>query len=81
MNVTYLDDRRLPDVDDMLDRVTAEAKRRDEEGGELEEPLPYDPEQLHAARDIDGPSRGQWLRDQQDHDAESGDPDGPEEGA
>lgn len=62
MNVAYLDDRRLPDVDDMLDRVTAEARRRDEADGELEEPLPYDPEQLHAARDIDGPSDGELRR-------------------
>mgnify|MGYP003588186491 CR=1 FL=1 len=57
-NVTYIDDHRAPDVDDMLDRVTAEAERRDEEAG----PLPFDPEQLHAARDIDGPSDGELRR-------------------
>lgn len=48
---------------------------------EPEEPLPYDPEELHAARDVSGPSRGQWLRERQDRDAEAGDADGPEEGA
>lgn len=48
---------------------------------ELEEPLPYDPEELHAAREVPGPSKGQWLRDQQDQDAESGDAEGPEGGA
>lgn len=62
MKVAYLDDRRAPDVDDMLDRVTAEARRQDEAEQELDEPLPFDPEALHAARDIDGPSQGELRR-------------------
>lgn len=81
MTVTHLDDHRAPDVDDMLDRVTAEARRQDESEQELEEPLPFEPEQLHAARHLPGSSKGQWLREEQDRDAESGDPDGPEGGA
>lgn len=60
--VTYLEDHRAPDVDDMLDRVTAEARRQDEAEQEPEEPLPYDPEQLHAARDLPGPSQGELRR-------------------
>ena len=75
-DIAWLDDRRAPDVDDMLDRVTAEARRQDEAERERDEPLPYDPEQLHAARHIDGPSRGEHLHRQveqageesQDHD-------------
>lgn len=65
-DVAWLDDHRAPDVDDMLDRVEKEARRQDE---------------LHAARDLPGVSKGQWLREAQDRDAESGDPDGPEGGA
>ncbi|MGN0100714.1 MAG: hypothetical protein ACI39C_07225 [Dietzia sp.] len=80
-DIAWLEDHRAPAVDDMLDRVTAEARRQDDADGEIEEPLPYDPEQLHAARDLPGPSKGQWLREQQDRYAETGDPDGPEEGA
>lgn len=53
----YLDDHRAPEVDDMLDRVTAEARRQDEADGDRDEPLPYDPEQLHAARGLPGPSK------------------------
>ncbi|MBB1034610.1 hypothetical protein G6031_09440 [Dietzia sp. CQ4] len=62
-DVAWLEDHRAPDVDDMLDRVTAEARRQnaaDEEG--RDEPLPYDPEQLHAARDLPGPSQGELRR-------------------
>ncbi|MBB1023330.1 MULTISPECIES: helix-turn-helix domain-containing protein [unclassified Dietzia] len=80
-DVAWLEDHRAPDVDDMLDRVTTEARRQDEADEERDEPLPYDPEQLHAARDLPGRSKGQWLREQQDRDAEVGDVDGPEEGA
>lgn len=65
-DIAWLDDRRAPDVNDMLDRVTEEAHRSDE---------------LHAARDLPGMSKGQWLREVQDRDAEAGDPDGPEGGA
>lgn len=77
-NVVHLDDHRAPDVDDMLDRVTEEAHRQDEAEQELEEPLPYEPEQLHAARDLPGPSKGELLHrrmeeageESQDHDSE-----------
>ena len=58
MTVTHLDDHRAPDVDDMLDRVTAEAERRDEEEG----PLPFDPPAVHAARDLPGMSEGERRR-------------------
>lgn len=61
-NVAYLDDHRAPDVDDMLDRVTDEARRQEEAEQELEEPLPYEPEQLHAARDLPGMSEGERRR-------------------
>jgi hypothetical protein len=57
-DVAWLDDRRAPDVDEMLEKVAAEAERQDEGG----EPLPYDPADLHAARDIDGPSQGELRR-------------------
>ncbi len=60
--VAYLDDRRAPDVDDMLDRVAAEARRQEEAEQESEEPLPFDPTAVHAARDIDGPSQGELRR-------------------
>lgn len=46
-NVTHLDDHRAPDVNDMLDRVTEEARRQDE---------------LHAARDLPGMSEGERRR-------------------
>ncbi|ODQ97278.1 hypothetical protein BFG51_11450 [Dietzia alimentaria] len=59
--VTYLEDHRAPDVDDMLDRVTAEAKRSDEEE-EPDGPLPFEPHELRAARDIDGPTQGELRR-------------------
>ena len=76
-NVVYLDDDRAPDVDDMLDRVTEEAHRQDEVEQELEKPLPYEPE-LHAARHVPGPSKGERLHrrmeeageESQDHDSE-----------
>lgn len=45
-----------------------------------DEPLPFEPD-LAAARDLSNPSRGQWLRERQDEDAEAGDPEGPEGGA
>lgn len=61
-DVAWLEDHRAPDVDDMLDRVTAEARRQDEADRDREEPLPYDPEQLHAARDLPGPSQGELRR-------------------
>ncbi|GLB62710.1 hypothetical protein NCCP2495_05880 [Dietzia sp. NCCP-2495] len=61
-DIAWLDDRRAPDVDDMLDRVTEEARRQDEAEQELEEPLPYEPEQLHAARDLPGMSEGERRR-------------------
>lgn len=77
-DIAWLEDHRAPDVDDMLDRVTAEARGQDE----VEEgPLPFDPREVRAARDVVGPSRGEWLREQQDRDAETGDPEGPEGGA
>ncbi|MCY1656414.1 hypothetical protein OVA21_04150 [Dietzia sp. SL131] len=60
--VFYLEDRRAPDVDDMLDRVTAEARRQEEGEQESEEPLPFDPTAVHAARDVDGPSQGELRR-------------------
>lgn len=60
--VFYLEDRRAPAVDDMLDRVTEEARRQDEAEQELEEPLPYEPEQLHAARNLPGISEGERRR-------------------
>lgn len=50
----------------MLDRVTAEARRQDQADAEREEPLPSDPEQLNAARDLHGPSRGEYLHRQID---------------
>lgn len=59
---TYLDEYRPPNVDDLLDRVTAEAHRQSEADDERDEPLPYDPEQLHAARDLYGPSQGELRR-------------------
>lgn len=60
--VSYLEDHRAPDVDDMLDRVTAEARRQEEAEQEPEEPLPFDPTAVHAARDIDGPTQGELRR-------------------
>lgn len=62
MKVAHLDDHRAPDVDDMLDRVTAEARRQDEADGEREEPLPFDPPAVHAARDLPGMSEGERRR-------------------
>lgn len=61
-DIAYLDDRRAPDVDDMLERVTAEARRQEEAEQEPEEPLPFDPTAVHAARDIDGPTQGELRR-------------------
>ncbi|MCT1710748.1 hypothetical protein M3B38_01935 [Dietzia cinnamea] len=61
-DVAWLDDHRAPDVDDMLDRVTVEARRQDEADGEREEPLPFDPHGVRAARDIDGPTQGELRR-------------------
>lgn len=58
-NIAWLDDHRAPDVDDMLDRVTAEAQRQDE--AEHDAPLPYEPE-LHAARDLPGMTDGERRR-------------------
>lgn len=46
-DIAWLDDHRAPDVDDMLDRVTEEARRSDE---------------LHAARDLPGMSEGERRR-------------------
>ena len=57
-DIAWLEDHRAPDVDDMLDRVTVEAERRDEEEG----PLPFEPHELQAARDIDGPTQGELRR-------------------
>src|SRR5690606_7454124 len=48
--VTYLEDHRAPDVDDMLERVTAEAERQDDE------------QDLSAARHIDEPTQGELRR-------------------
>jgi len=59
-DIAWLEDHRAPDVDDMLDRVTAEAERRDDE--EREDPLPFEPQEVHAARDIDGPTQGELRR-------------------
>lgn len=61
-DIAYLDDRRAPDVDDMLDRVAAEARRQEEAEQESEEPLPFDPTAVHAARDIDEPTQGELRR-------------------
>lgn len=61
-DIAWLEDHRAPDVDDMLDRVTAEARRQEEADGEREEPLPYEPQEVHAARDIDGPTQGELRR-------------------
>lgn len=60
--VFYLEDRRAPDVDDMLERVTAEARRQEDAEQEPEGPLPFEPEQLHAARDLPGMSEGERRR-------------------
>lgn len=57
-DVAWLDDRRAPDVDEMLEKVAAEAARQDEAG----EPLPFEPADLHAARHIDEPSEGELRR-------------------
>ena len=78
---TYLDDHRPPDVEDMLGKVVEEAERQDEAERDRYEPLPYDPDQLHAAKDLPRPSKGQWFRGEQDWDAEAGDSAGPEVGA
>lgn len=61
-DIAWLEDHRAPDVDDMIDRVTAEARRQEEAEQESEEPLPFDPTAVHAARDIDGPSQGELRR-------------------
>lgn len=75
-DITWLDDRRAPAVDDMLDRVTEEAHRQEEAEQELEEPLPFDPSAVHAARDLPGLSKGELLhRQMEEAGEESQDPD------
>lgn len=60
-DIAWLEDHRAPDVDDMLDRVTAEAERRDDEEG-ADGPLPFEPHGVRAARDIDEPTQGELRR-------------------
>ena len=61
MTVTRPDDHRTPGVDDMLDRVTAEAEQREDEEGP-DGPLPFEPHGVRAARDVDGPTQGDLRR-------------------
>lgn len=61
-DIAWLEDHRAPDVDDMLDRVTAEARRQEGADEEREDPLPFEPQEVHAARDIDGPTQGELRR-------------------
>ena len=61
-DIAWLEDHRAPDVDDMLDRVTAEARRQEVTEQDSEEPLPFEPHGVRAARDIDGPTQGELRR-------------------
>lgn len=61
-DIAWLEDHRAPDVDDMLDRVTAEARRQEGADEEREDPLPFEPQEVHAARDIDEPTQGELRR-------------------
>lgn len=60
-DIAWLEDHRAPAVDDMLDRVAAEARRQEEAEQAPEEPLPFEPD-LAAARDIDEPTQGELRR-------------------
>ena len=72
----------LPSTAGNLDDPSGSAQRADpiELLPDTDEPLPYEPPALHAARDIAGPTEGELRRRDQEPGAEAGDHDGPEEG-
>lgn len=61
-DIAWFEDHRAPDVNYMLDRVTAEARRQEGADEEREDPLPFEPQEVHAARDLPGMSEGERRR-------------------